>query len=110
MALTNAQYDAIMHQYEVKQQKSRDEAASHLAYVYEHIPGYRDLDQSTSDISVSFGMKLLNGEIQDRNWLKRKLSEVADRKKLLLQVQFRSCKRRRTDFPVCKTSLPSEST
>ena len=85
MALTNAQYDAIMHQYEVKQQKSRDEAASHLAYVYEHIPGYRDLDQSTSDISVSFGMKLLNGEIQDRNWLKRKLSEVADRKRLLLQ-------------------------
>ena len=72
MALTNAQYDAIMHQYEIKQQKSREEAAAHLQYVYQHVPGYQELDESTSDVSASFGIRLLSGEVQDRSWLKKK--------------------------------------
>ena len=85
MALTNAQYDAIMHQYEIKQQKSREEAAAHLQYVYQHVPGYQELDESTSDVSASFGIRLLSGEVQDRSWLKKKLAEIAVQKKALLK-------------------------
>lgn len=81
MALTNAQYDAIMHQYEIKQQKSREEAAAHLQYVYQHVPGYQELDESTSDVSASFGIRLLSGEVQDRSWLKKSWLKLPFRKR-----------------------------
>ena len=41
MSLTNAQYDTILHQYEMKQQQSRRDVERKLSYVYDNIPAYR---------------------------------------------------------------------
>ena len=54
MSLTNAQYDTILHQYEIKQLKSRREAERRLACVYDRIPGYRDLEDMVAAVTNKF--------------------------------------------------------
>ena len=62
MSLTNAQYDRILHQYEMKQLKSRRDVEKKLAYVYDHIPTYRDLENAVASVSVAQGKKMLDGD------------------------------------------------
>ena len=84
MALTNAQYDSIMHEYEDRRSLHRQELEERLQSVYESVPGYRELDEETASASVDFGKRLLSGEKLDRSVLKRQLSELARQKQLLL--------------------------
>ena len=58
MALTNTQYDQIQHQYEIKQLKARRETERRLAYVYDHIPGYRDLEDAVAATGSKIGIFL----------------------------------------------------
>lgn len=85
MALTNAQYDQILHQYEMKQLNSRREVERKLAYVYEHIPGYRDLEDAVAAISVAQGKKLLAGDNDAMEDLRDALAELSGRKAQLLE-------------------------
>ncbi len=85
MALTNAQYDLIQHQYEKKQIKSRRETERRLSYVYDHIPGYRDLEDAVAAISVSQGKKLLAGDEDAMEDLRDFLAELSGRKAQLLE-------------------------
>ena len=85
MALSNAQYDTIMHQYEEKQQQIREEMQSHLEHVYNSVPGYKELDESVSEISLDFARKLIDGTEKDPSKLKKLLAEVALKKKNLLK-------------------------
>lgn len=85
MSLTNTQYDQILHQYEVKQAKSRHEAEQKLAYVYAHIPGYRELADSVASVSVAQGKKLLAGDEDALEDLKDSLAELSGRKAQLLK-------------------------
>lgn len=84
MALTNAQYNGIMHEYEIKQQKNRAEADRRRGYVYAHVPGYKELDESVSRISVDFEIERLNGGNQSMDVLRTKLAHIAVQKKALL--------------------------
>ena len=85
MALTNAQYDQILHQYEMKQLNSRRQVERKLAYVYEHIPGYRDLEDAVAAISVAQGKKLLAGDNDAMEDLRDALAELSGRKAQLLE-------------------------
>lgn len=85
MPLTNTQYDQILHQYEEKQAKSRREAEQKLSYIYELIPGYRDLAESVASISVAQGKKLLAGDEEALEDLKDSLAELSGRKAQLLK-------------------------
>lgn len=85
MALTNAQYDQILHQYEMKQLNSRRQVERKLAYVYEHIPGYRDLEEAVAAISVAQGKKLLAGDNDAMEDLRDALAELSGRKAQLLE-------------------------
>ena len=64
MALTNAQYDSIMHEYEDRRSLHRQELEERLQSVYESVPGYRELDEETASASVDFGKRLLSGHDQ----------------------------------------------
>lgn len=85
MSLTNAQYAQILHQYEMKQLHNRREAERKLAYVYDHIPGYRDLDDSVAALSVAQGKKLLSGDEDAMEDLRDILAELSGRKAQLLE-------------------------
>ena len=85
MSLTNTQYDQILHQYEEKQAKSRHETEQKLSYVYEHVPGYRELSESVASVSVAQGRKLLAGDEDALEDLKDTLAELSGRKAQLLK-------------------------
>ncbi|WP_044915067.1 ATP-binding protein [Butyrivibrio sp. WCE2006] len=104
MALTNTQYDEIMHDYERVRTLRRSELSKRIKYVEEHVPGYLDLEQETGKCSAAFGRRLLSGEKLDRNDLHKQLAEITSRKRSLLkeaglspdylQMQY--------DCPICK--------
>ena len=84
MSLTNAQYDMILHQYEMKQLKNRQEREHRLAYVYEQIPLYRELEDRVAAVSVAQGRKLLAGDEEAMEDLRDALAELSGRKEQLL--------------------------
>ncbi|SFC94891.1 ATP-binding protein [Butyrivibrio sp. YAB3001] len=84
MALTNTQYDAIMHEYEERRSLHRQELEERQRYVYDNVPGYKELEDETASASVEFGKRLLMGERLDRSILKKQLAEIAGKKLTLL--------------------------
>lgn len=84
MSLNNTQYDSIIRIYEEKQNKNRRLFEERRTYVYEHIDGYRELDDSISSISVAQGKKLLEGDDSALSDLKHLLQNLTDSKSSLL--------------------------
>ncbi len=84
MALSNTQYDAIMHEYEERRSLHRQELEERLQIVYDNVPGYKELDDETATASASFGRRLLSGEKLDRQILRDELAQIARQKLLLL--------------------------
>ena len=69
----------------MKQLNSRRQVERKLAYVYEHIPGYRDLEDAVAAISVAQGKKLLAGDNDAMEDLRDALAELSGRKAQLLE-------------------------
>lgn len=84
MALTNSQYNTIIRDYEDRQTKNRHILEERKAYVYEHVDGYRELDESIASISVSQGKKLLLGDDYALEELKDTLRGLTSMKENLL--------------------------
>ncbi|MBP3197425.1 MAG: ATP-binding protein [Butyrivibrio sp.] len=84
MALTNAQYDAIMHEYEERRSLHRQELEERQRYVYDNVPGYKELEDEIATVSVDFAKRRLSGERLDRSALKKQLSEISRQKLTLL--------------------------
>ncbi|MCM1046832.1 MAG: ATP-binding protein [Clostridiales bacterium] len=84
MSLTNTQYDIILRDYENKQLKNRHELERKMAYVYDNVPGYRELEDSVAAISVLQGKKYLEGDEAAIEDLKDKLGDIAEEKARLL--------------------------
>lgn len=85
MALTNTQYDEIMHDYEMRRAFHRDDQGGRIKYVEEHVPGFLELEQSTGSVSAEFGRRLIAGEKLSRDKLHTMLEEITNRKKQLLR-------------------------
>ena len=87
MPLSNAQYDAIRRNYEIRQLNNRHRLERKMEYVYNHVPGYRDLDDTIASVSVAQGKKLLEGDDSAMENLREQLAELSGRKtKLLLDA------------------------
>lgn len=84
MSLTNTQYDIILRDYENRQLHNRHELEQKTAYVYEHVPGYRELEEQTASVSVSFGKKYLSGDEGAMEELKSMLAGISAKKARLL--------------------------
>ena len=84
MPLTNTQYDIILRDYEDKQLKNRHELERKTEYVYNHVPGYLELENSVATISVLQGKKYLEGDEDAMEDLKNQLAEISGRKAQLL--------------------------
>ena len=104
MALTNSQYDELMHEYEVRRSFHRDEQMQKIKYVEEHVPGFLELSQSTGSISADFGRRLINGEKLQKEKLHSMLSDIAARKsQLLRQANLpENYLEMEYDCPICK--------
>ncbi|MBD5469765.1 MAG: ATP-binding protein [Lachnospiraceae bacterium] len=85
MPLTNSQYDAIMRSYEEKQRASRYRLEKNIQEVYQKIPSYEELDGQSAAISIEQGRKLLSGEKNALDELRKKLKELSEQKALLLR-------------------------
>ena len=85
MPLTNSQYDAIMRSYEEKQRASRYRLEKNTREVYQKIPSYEELDGQTAAISIEQGHRLLGGEKDALDELRRKLRDLSEQKALLLR-------------------------
>lgn len=84
MGLKNSQYQTIMREYEQKQLRSHDILARHYTEVYTKSPEFKSLDESVSILSVQYGKKLLNGDIQAVESLKDELAILRKRKEEVL--------------------------
>ena len=84
MALSNLQYDRIIHDYEERQTKNRHLLEERTAYVYQQVDGYREICESIAAVSVSQGKKLLDGDENALSDLKNTLEKLSAMKKDLL--------------------------
>ncbi|WP_072524182.1 ATP-binding protein [Clostridium sp. Marseille-P3244] len=84
MPLKNAQYYAIMRQYEQTQLKNHNIQAERYEEVYRKLPEFKTLDESISVLSVQYGKKLLNGDDHALSSLKEELGILRKSKQALL--------------------------
>ncbi len=84
MALSNAQYDAIMRTYEETKFRNRHIQEEHRDEVYELIPEYKALDSTIASLSVEQGKKLIMGDSDALLLLRQELEKLSSRKKQLL--------------------------
>ena len=84
MPLTNIQYDSIRRDYEIRQLNNRHKLERKMEYVYNHVPGYRELENTIASVSVAQGKKLLEGDDSAMEDLREQLAELSGRKTRLL--------------------------
>ena len=84
MPLSNSQYDSIIRTYEEKQNRNRYLLEERRNYVYQHIDGYRELEESTASLSVEQGKKLLDGDDSALTELRLLLKNLTEAKRGLL--------------------------
>ena len=84
MALSNSQYETIMHEYEVRQTSARHLLEERTAEVYSHVEGYRDLCESIASLCVSQGKKLLSGDENALKDLHVSINSLSAKKQSLL--------------------------
>lgn len=84
MALTNSQHDTIIRGFEARQNRNRRLLEERTAYVYSHVEGYKEIDESVSSVSVEQGRKLLDGDTGALDELKSILANLSSMKQQLL--------------------------
>ncbi|MBR5247767.1 MAG: ATP-binding protein [Lachnospiraceae bacterium] len=85
MALTNQQFVSIMRDYELVQNRNRRHLEERENEIYENIPEYRKLAESTGALAKACAKNLLDGEEQAIVVLKNKLADLSRQKKALLK-------------------------
>ena len=84
MALNALQYEEIIKDYEKLRDKNRHLLESRREEVYAKLPGYRELEDSISTLSVSAARQLLDGDSSARTRLHDSLIRIRSKQKELL--------------------------
>lgn len=84
MALTNAQYDSIIREYEEKRTKSRHILEEHLAHIRSSYPEYAVLEDSSASFASAFTRRLIDKEDGARQELSESLRALHLKKKAFL--------------------------
>lgn len=85
MSISNSQFDAIMRVYEQKRENSRHTLEEHKAEVYDLIPEYKEIDTRITDIALESATKYFDGDKDAIESMRRELSELTNKQKLLLK-------------------------
>lgn len=85
MSLTNMQFESIRRGYEEKQERNRHLLSKRQDYVYEHVDGYRELDESVASVSVEHARKMLAGDDTALEQLRSTIADLSSMKAGLLK-------------------------
>lgn len=84
MALSNAQYESIIKEYERTRDINRADLEARKEKVYSEIPEYVKLEDSVSTLSVESARRMLEGDESALLDLRKQLAEISAQKKQLL--------------------------
>ena len=84
MALSNSQFESIIKEYERTRDYNRHLLETRRKQVYDTVPGYQELDESVSSLSVSTAKMMLSGDDTSLSRLKDKLNDIARKRIELL--------------------------
>ena len=84
MGLSNAQYDAIMREYDRKRIEAAHRMDAKLAQVYEMIPEYYDVEEEIREIAFQSGLKSIAGDTGALARMREQIEELSKRKTELL--------------------------
>ena len=84
MALSNAQYDEIMREYQERQIRNRHLTQKRQEDLYSRIPSLKDIEHQIAEISVSSARKMLDGDLNALSDLKAQLSDLRIQRSRLL--------------------------
>ncbi|MCR4739220.1 MAG: ATP-binding protein [Lachnospiraceae bacterium] len=85
MALSNEKYDEIMYGYDERVRENRRKRKARREEVYSKIPGFEELDGSVRDLSLSYGLRLIDEEVKDAGSLEEKTDSIINKKRELLR-------------------------
>ena len=85
MALTNSQFDRIKRIYDDRMLNRRHEEEKRLSYVYEHVDGFREVNESISSLCLKQAELLLDGQTSALLDLKEAIALLKEQKAALLQ-------------------------
>lgn len=85
MALTNAQYDSLMREYNNKQMRNHQIVIQREEELYRAVPELSRLDDDVSHLSVESIDRLLNGDAAGSAALKEKLGDIRKQRETLIQ-------------------------
>jgi DNA replication protein DnaC len=85
MALSNSQYDALIHEYEIKQFENRQRALDRQRELYEHIPELHDLDEQAASLSVQSVIANLESDSKGTDTLHTQLEEIKTKRMRLIR-------------------------
>lgn len=83
MSITNAQYDSILHEYDVRQMDRHRLIEERKKEIYEKIPGYKELDNEIASVSIKSAMAALSDGASTDD-LSERIEKLRTEKKLLL--------------------------
>lgn len=84
MSLTNAQYDALMRDYNKKQLRNRRIATEREEKIYRELPELTTIDEKISAISVESVKRLLDGDSAAKEELHARLQALTSEREALL--------------------------
>ena len=85
MALTNTQYDTIIREYDDLRINARKVADERTAYIYEHVDGFKELDEAIVNVSLDCAKKKLAGDASALDELHSLLADLKSMKASLLK-------------------------
>ncbi|MBQ8625047.1 MAG: ATP-binding protein [Agathobacter sp.] len=86
MALSNAQYDEIMREYQERQLRNRHITQKRQEEAYAKSPELKSIDDKMAEISVESARKMLDGDTQAFNQLKIELANLRVQKANLIKA------------------------
>ena len=84
MALSNTQYQSIIHGYEVTQLNNHRIMEDRLQEVCSYVEGFKELSDEIASVSVSQGRKLLEGDESALTGLQQTIRQLSAKKQELL--------------------------
>ena len=85
MSLSNLQYEMIQKKYADRQRHNRLQLEEHIAYVNEHVDGYRELNDAISSLCIAKAKHLLDGDDSALEELKSTIHDLKLQKDALLK-------------------------
>ena len=87
MALTNAQYNQIMHVYDVRRMRDAAELEARKKDAYEKLPALKTLEASVRTEAAKTLQLMREGRKEELQHLKARIAEIGEEKRALLRAQ-----------------------